>query len=228
MDNEKELLAIDFGEKVSHLIRKKNAEHINAQYTKEILAKQTGIPLSTIESYIKGTRTPSIMNAKKIAKYLDSSIDYLAGMKGALDISQSEQTSETFLKNLCIVIANANLKVQTDNIGNTVISTSNQYIKSFLDLTRGLDYNDSEKIDKIIQSYSGLRVWKGELVDKDKYLELAKEDFVKNGLLYGKAFEGLIPITQHDYEEYPNESRDNVMYREELWSELLSKNKIWK
>lgn len=147
-------------------------------------------------------------------------------MKDALDISQREQTSETFLKNLCIVIANANLKVQTDNIGNTVISTNNQYIKNFLDQTRGSDYNDDEKIDKIIQSYSGLRVWKGELVDKDKYLELAKEDFLKNGLLYGKAFEGLIPITQYDYEEYPNESRDNVMYREKLWSELLSKNKI--
>ncbi len=147
-------------------------------------------------------------------------------MKGALDISQREQTSETFLKNLCIVIANANLKVQTDNIGNTVISTNNQYIKNFLDQTRGSDYNDDEKIDKIIQSYSGLRVWKGELVDKDKYLGLAKEDFLKNGLLYGKAFEGLIPITQYDYEEYPNESRDNVMYREKLWSELLSKNKI--
>ncbi|MEN8905364.1 MAG: helix-turn-helix transcriptional regulator [Clostridiales bacterium] len=53
---------------------------IEKEVTKDVLSKSTGIDKESISGYLKGTIIPDIDALKKIAKNLDTTIDYLFGL----------------------------------------------------------------------------------------------------------------------------------------------------
>ena len=201
----------------------------------DVLSKKSKIPIATINSYINGAeaerKMPSIINVKKIAKALNTSIDELVySDKDTETVYIPQPSAEIILKNLCISIMQANLII-TENENEVSFITKNPYIKLFMSEVKELlkgsnnENNIIEQIEKASNRFSDLKVYNGNIVDNTTYRHYCRQEFIYHGTINGeKTEENLTPITPNDYEKY----EDDIVYqeidrREKIWDEKYAK-----
>lgn len=68
------------------------------EWSQSDLAKQIGIPPSSISHFENGTRSPSIKNLIKLADALDTTTDYLLGRSNSPELTHTSPTSKEIEK----------------------------------------------------------------------------------------------------------------------------------